>query len=162
MLQDLKIEGKLKEIVELARQAKVPVRQANKQQLGQIDRNHMGLALEVSAYPYAALEDLIAFSQKKDEQPFFLLLDLIQDPPKPRVAVAHRRIDGRTWGRHPPSSQAAQVTPSVVHASSGASEHLLIAQYNLAQAIDRFKKSSTSGSTVWTPITRRAHRISST
>ncbi len=39
-----------------------------------------------------------------------------------------------------PSSQAAQVTPSVVHASAGATEHLLIAQFNLVQAIDRLKK----------------------
>jgi len=39
-----------------------------------------------------------------------------------------------------PSRQAAQITPAVVHASSGASEHLLIAQYNLAQAIERMKQ----------------------
>jgi len=139
VLQDLKIEGKLKEIVELARQANVPVRQANKQQLGQIDRNHMGLALEVSAYPYAALEDLIVFSQKKDEPPFFLLLDLIQDPQNLGSLLRTAELMG-AHGVVIPSSQAAQVTPSVVHASSGASEHLLIAQYNLVQAIDRFKK----------------------
>lgn len=39
-----------------------------------------------------------------------------------------------------PSSQAAQVTPAVVNASSGAAEHLLIAQYNLVQAIERLKE----------------------
>jgi 23S rRNA (guanosine2251-2'-O)-methyltransferase len=38
-----------------------------------------------------------------------------------------------------PLAQSAQITPSVVHASSGAVEHLFVAQYNLAQAIDRLK-----------------------
>lgn len=139
VLQDLKLEGKLKEIVELARQNKVPVRQANKQQLGQIDRHHQGLALEVSAYPYAALEDLIAYSQKKNEPAFFLLLDLIQDPQNLGSLLRTAELMG-VHGVIIPSSQAAQVTPSVVHASSGATEHLLIAQYNLVQAIERLKK----------------------
>lgn len=137
--QDLKLDARLKEIMDLAREAKVPLRQANKQQLGQIDRNHMGLALEVSAYPYTALEDLIAFSAKKDEPPFFLLLDLIQDPQNLGSLLRTAELMG-VHGVIIPSSQAAQVTPSVVHASSGATEHLLIAQYNLVQAIERLKK----------------------
>ena len=137
--QDLKNEGKLKEIIELARQSKVPVRLANKQQLGQIDRNHMGLALEVSGYPYAALEDLFAYAKKRGEPAFFLLLDLIQDPQNLGSLLRTAEIMG-VHGVIIPSSQAAQVTASVVHASSGATEHLLIAQYNLVQAIERLKK----------------------
>jgi len=38
-----------------------------------------------------------------------------------------------------PTAQSAQITPTVVHASSGATEHLLVAQYNLAQAIEKLK-----------------------
>ena len=33
------------------------------------------------------------------------------------------------------------MTPAVVHASAGASEHLLVAQVNLAQALDTLKES---------------------
>jgi 23S rRNA (guanosine2251-2'-O)-methyltransferase len=39
-----------------------------------------------------------------------------------------------------PPRRAAGVTPAVVHASAGASEHLLVAQVNLAQALDTLKK----------------------
>ena len=35
-----------------------------------------------------------------------------------------------------PLARAAGVTPAVVHASAGASEHLLVAQANLAQALE--------------------------
>lgn len=137
--QDLRVEGRLKEIVEIARQNKINVRQANKQQLGQIDRNHQGLALEASGYPYASLDDLITFSKERAEPAFFLLLDLIQDPQNLGSLLRTAELMG-VHGVIIPSSQAAQVTPSVVHASAGATEHLLIAQFNLVQAIDRLKK----------------------
>ena len=39
-----------------------------------------------------------------------------------------------------PGRRAAGVTPAVVHASAGASEHLLVAQSNIAQAISVFKE----------------------
>jgi len=137
--QDVKIEGRLKDCIELARQNKIPVRMANKQQLAQIDRHHQGVALEASAYPYAALEDLIAHSKMQAEAPFFLLLDLIQDPQNLGSLLRTAELM-HVHGVIMPSSQAAQVTPAVVNASSGAAEHLLIAQYNLVQAIERLKE----------------------
>jgi 23S rRNA (guanosine2251-2'-O)-methyltransferase len=137
--QDVKIEGRLKDSVELARQSKVPVRMANKQQLAQIDRHHQRVALEASDYPYAALEDLIAHSKAQAEAPFFLLLDLIQDPQNLGSLLRTAELM-HVHGVIMPSSQAAQVTPAVVNASSGAAEHLLIAQYNLVQAIERLKE----------------------
>ena len=136
--QDLRVEGRLKESVELARQYKLPVRMATKQQLGQIDRHNQGVALEANDYPYVTLEDMISYSQEQDEAPFFLLLDLIQDPQNLGALLRTAELM-RVHGVIIPSSQAAQVTPAVVSASSGASEHLMIAQYNLVQAIQRLK-----------------------
>ncbi|MEL7626429.1 MAG: 23S rRNA (guanosine(2251)-2'-O)-methyltransferase RlmB [Anaerolineaceae bacterium] len=137
--QDLRIEGRLKDSVEFAQQYKVPVRMANKQQMAQIDKHSQGIALEASAYPYAALEDLIKYSETQEEPPFFLLLDLIQDPQNLGSLLRTAELM-HVHGVIIPSSQAAQVTPSVVNASSGATEHLLIAQYNLVQAIERLKQ----------------------
>jgi 23S rRNA (guanosine2251-2'-O)-methyltransferase len=39
-----------------------------------------------------------------------------------------------------PLARTVEVTPAVVNASSGASEHLLVAQSNLVQAIERLKE----------------------
>ncbi|NLE93149.1 MAG: RNA methyltransferase, partial [Chloroflexi bacterium] len=110
-----------------------------RQQLDTIDRHNQGIALEASEYPYAALEDLFARAKASGEPPFFLLLDLIQDPQNLGSLLRSAELMG-VHGVVIPSSQAAQITPTVVHASSGGSEHLLIAQYNLAQAIDRMKQ----------------------
>jgi 23S rRNA (guanosine2251-2'-O)-methyltransferase len=44
-----------------------------------------------------------------------------------------------------PLARSVGVTPAVVNASSGASEHLLVAQVNLSQAIDELRQAD-----VWT------------
>ena len=136
--RNVRPEGHLPEILKLAQARRLPVREASREQLDQMSTHHQGVALEVSAYPYAALEDLIAFSRQQAEAPFFLLLDLIQDPQNLGSLLRTADIMG-VHGVIIPLAQSAQITPSVVHASSGAVEHLFVAQYNLAQAIDRLK-----------------------
>ncbi len=138
LLRGVKLDGHLPEIIRMAQERKVQVLEAQRQQLDAIDSRNQGIALETSEYPYAALEDLFAKAAVSGQPPFFLLLDLIQDPQNLGSLLRTAELMG-VHGVVIPSSQAAQVTPAVVHASSGATEHLLIAQYNLAQAIDRMK-----------------------
>lgn len=139
LLRGIKLDGHLPEILKMAKERNLQVFEAQRQQLDVIDRHNQGIALEVSEYPYAALEDLFVHAQTSGEAPFFLLLDLIQDPQNLGSLLRTAELMG-VHGVVIPSSQAAQITPGVVHASSGGSEHLLIAQYNLAQAIDRIKE----------------------
>jgi 23S rRNA (guanosine2251-2'-O)-methyltransferase len=139
LAQGIRSEGRIPEIIEMARERRLRIEEAPRDGLDPLGYNHQGVAVDCSIYPYAALEDLISHSISVGEPPFFLLLDLIQDPQN--LATLLRTAE--TMGVHGvviPSSQAAQINPTVVHASSGACEHLLIAQYNLVQAIERFKK----------------------
>jgi len=139
LLRGIKLDGHLPEILKMAKERNLQVFEAQRQQLDVIDQHNQGIALEASEYPYAALEDLFVHAQTSGEPPFFLLLDLIQDPQNLGSLLRTAELMG-VHGVVIPSSQAAQITPGVVHASSGGSEHLLIAQYNLAQAIDRIKE----------------------
>jgi 23S rRNA (guanosine2251-2'-O)-methyltransferase len=139
LAKGIRSEGRLDQIVSLARERNLPLQTVDRDRLEQIDSHNQGLALEVSSYPYQALEDLIAYSKTKSEPPFFLLLDLIQDPQNLGSLLRSAEIFG-VHGVILPSTNAAQVNPTVVHASSGATEHLHIAQFNLAQAIDRLKQ----------------------
>ena len=135
----IKPEGQLPQILQIAQARRLPIEEAPRSQLDVLADHHQGVALETSSYPYAALEDLLAYSQRQPEPPFFLLLDLIQDPQNLGSLLRTAEAMG-VHGVVLPAHQAAQITPSVVHASSGASEHLFIAQYNLAQAISRLKE----------------------
>ena len=101
------------------------------------------MALEVSEYPYSNLLDMLERAERRKEPPFLLILDLLQDPQNLGTLLRTAEAVG-VHGVLLPLRRTATVTPAVVHASSGACEHLLIAQLNLAQAIAALK-----GSNIW-------------
>ena len=138
LARGIKMEGQLPDILRLAKQRGLTAEEAPRDKLDALSSHHQGVALEASAYPYAALEDLIQNAKSQPEPPFFLLLDLIQDPQNLGTLLRSAEAFG-VHGVIMPSAQSAQITPTVVHASSGATEHLLVAQYNLAQAMERLK-----------------------
>ncbi len=138
LARGIKMEGQLPEVLRLATLRGLTAEEAPRDKLDALSSHHQGVALEASAYPYAALEDLIQNAKNQSEPPFFLLLDLIQDPQNLGTLLRTAEVVG-VHGVVIPSAQAAQITPTVVHASSGATEHLLVAQYNLAQAIEKLK-----------------------
>lgn len=130
-------DARLREIVDLAWARGVSVHEADRHRLGLLagDRHHQGVALEVGPYPYVLLEDILERARGAGEPPFLLLLDLLQDPQNLgtllRTAEA-MGVHGVILGER----RAVGVTPAVVHASSGATEWLSIAQVtNLAQAM---------------------------
>ncbi len=76
--------------------------------------------------------------KKQNEQPFILLLDSLNDPQNFGTLIRTAEAVG-VHGIIIPLAHAVEVTPAVVNASSGASEHMRIARSNLAQAIDALK-----------------------
>jgi 23S rRNA (guanosine2251-2'-O)-methyltransferase len=131
-------KGRLSEIIALARQQKIKIERVARSRLDSIHRQHQGVALQVSDYPYQDLEDSLQLAEKRGEPPFVLLLDALQDPQNLGTLLRTAEAVG-VHGVVIPLARTAQVTPAVVNASSGASEHLLIAQANLSQAISMLK-----------------------
>ncbi len=131
-------KGRLAEILKMAPQRKLKVERVPRQQIDAMGENPQGVALEVSAYPYAAIQDILTYAKERQEPLFVLLLDVIQNPQNLGTLLRTAEAVG-VHGVVVPLARAAGVTPAVVHASVGASEHLLVAQYNLAQAIDLIK-----------------------
>ncbi len=139
LAQGVKPQGHLEDIVNLSRKYKVPIEVVKRNYLDGIDPHHQGLALEVGGYPYSDLEAIIQRAQNRQEPVFVLILDLIQDPQNLGTLLRSAEAFG-VHGVVLPTARAASVTPAVVNASSGATEMLLIAQHNLAQAMDRLKE----------------------
>jgi 23S rRNA (guanosine2251-2'-O)-methyltransferase len=133
------VQGRLAEIIDLARTRKIPVDFVKRNHLDGIDSHHQALALEVEPYPYSDLEAIIRKAKSQNEPVFVLLLDLIQDPQNLGSLLRSAEAFG-VHGVVIPAARAASVTPAVVNASSGATELLLIAQQNIAQAMDRLKE----------------------
>jgi 23S rRNA (guanosine2251-2'-O)-methyltransferase len=132
-------KGRLAEILQLAGARRLPVEQPPRPRLDTIHDGHQGVALECSAYPYLDLADLLDQGQTRTESPFLLILDTLQDPQNLGTLLRTAEAVG-VHGILLPLKHTVLVTPAVVSASSGASEHLLVAQANLAQAIAVLKE----------------------
>ncbi|MFM8322405.1 MAG: 23S rRNA (guanosine(2251)-2'-O)-methyltransferase RlmB [Chloroflexota bacterium] len=132
-------KGRLAEVIGLARKQGVAVENPPRARLDTISDGHQGAALECSAYPYSALLDILELARQRQEAPFVLVLDTLQDPQNLGTLLRTAESVG-VHGVLLPLRQTVTVTPAVVNASSGASEHLLVAQANLAQAIAALKE----------------------
>jgi 23S rRNA (guanosine2251-2'-O)-methyltransferase len=136
--QGVKERGRLEQIISLAHQRKIHVQRVSRPKLDNIHRQHQGVVLQASGYPYRGLIDILSLADERGEDPFLLLLDTLQDPQNLGTLLRTAEAVG-VHGVVIPKARTAMVTPAVVNASSGASEHLLITQANLAQAIASLK-----------------------
>jgi 23S rRNA (guanosine2251-2'-O)-methyltransferase len=131
-------KGRLDEILELSRSLDLKVEWMPRSQIESLGSGHQGVALEVNGYPYCDLFDILEKADQRGEPPLILILDTLQDPQNLGTLLRTAEAVG-VHGILLPYRRTATVTPAVVSASSGASEHLLITQTNLAQAIDALK-----------------------
>ena len=132
-------KGRIPEIISLAKQNQISLEQVDRSVLNEYADNPQGVALQTSGYPYANLQDIFDKAEQQSEALFMLMLDQLQDPQNLGTLIRSAEIFG-VHGIVMPAHRAAGITPAVVNASSGASEHLLISQNNLAQAIDMVKE----------------------
>ena len=135
-------KGRMTEILDLAQKRKIPIERVPRSRLDKLGENHQGVSLEASGYPYTGLEDILENAMARSELLFVLLLDTLQNPQNLGTLLRTAEAVG-VHGVIIPAHRAAEITPAVVSASAGASEHMLVAQANLANAIDRLKETDT-------------------
>lgn len=134
--------GTLGEVVKLAEAAEVPVERIDRHDLDRQLRqvNHQGVALECSDYPYVELEECLELADTRGEAAFLLLLDHLQDPQNVGTLLRTAEAVG-CHGVVIPGRRAAEITPAVVNASSGATEHLnIVVVTNLARTIEEVQR----------------------
>ena len=131
------------DILRLAREKKIEVSRMPDEELRRISgtEKHQGVAAVLhEEFRYYDIEDLIAFWKEKGGQAFFLILDSIQDPQNLGALVRTANAAG-VHGIIIPKDRASEVTPAVVKASAGATEHTRIArEVNVSRAIERLKE----------------------
>ncbi len=142
LAEGMKKDDLLESIQALARSRELAVRMLPRPafdgQLG--DVNHQGVALETGPYPYAEAEAFTARARLLKEPPFILVLDHIQDPQNLGSIFRSAEAAG-VQGVIIPDRRAAEVTPAVVRASAGASEHLPVRRVvNLVNAMNELKE----------------------
>lgn len=133
--------GQMQPIINLAKELNVLVQFVPKKKLDDMaEGNHQGVVAQVAAYQYAELDDLFALAEKRQEQPFFLLLDEIEDPHN--LGSIMRTADAT--GAHGiiiPKRRAVGLTATVAKTSTGAIEHIPVVRVtNMARTIEELKE----------------------
>ena len=133
----VKEDSRIRDALSVAARRSIQVEYVERRELDELTAgaNHQGLALAASAYPYASLEEVM------EREGTVLVLDHLQDPQN--VGTLLRAADAAAVaGVVIPRDRSAEVTSSVVNASAGAVEHVLVAQQaNLVRSIEALKES---------------------
>lgn len=134
-------KGTAAQLLSLAAERGVPLRRVSREQLDDLGTvNHQGVAAQVGPYPYVETEAILDLAQQRQEPPFLLLLDCLQDPQNLGTLLRTAEVVG-VHGVVIPRHRAAEITPAVSNASAGAVEHLLVAQVtNLARSMEELKE----------------------
>jgi 23S rRNA (guanosine2251-2'-O)-methyltransferase len=132
--------GHLSDAIRLAQQRSIPIQRVKREMLDRMTDSHQGLVAEVDEYPYVEIDDMLDLAKQRDEPPLILLLDVIQNPQNLGTLLRTAEAVG-AHGVIIPQRRGVEVTQAVVNASSGASEHVLVARVvNLVAALTELKE----------------------
>src|SRR5881227_2182400 len=129
-------------ILEEAERRRIPIEMVPRFRLDQLSHGavHQGCIALVEERRYASLEQILAYAESKNEAPFLLILDAIQDVNNLGSLLRTAEAAG-VHGVILPERRAAEVNATVIKTSAGATEHLLIAQEtNLTRTIEFLKE----------------------
>lgn len=134
--------GPLVTIAAEARKRGVMVVPVPKEKLDQMSEtgHHQGVILNLSAVVYSTVDEILVKAKEKEEPPFLILLDGIEDPHNLGAIIRTANLAG-AHGVIIPKHRSASVNATVAKASAGAVYHTLIAKVtNIAQTIESLKE----------------------
>jgi 23S rRNA (guanosine2251-2'-O)-methyltransferase len=132
----------IERIKELARQNSVPVVEVNKQKFRELvnDTTTQGVVALVGTKEYVSVDTLLRSAKEKNQAPFLLVLDEIQDPQNLGAIIRTAECVG-AHGVIIPKHHAATVNQTVSKTSAGASEQVLIAKVtNIVTTLEELKE----------------------
>jgi 23S rRNA (guanosine2251-2'-O)-methyltransferase len=135
-------EGSIKKLLGMAKEKNLVIQYVERQKLDEISESHahQGVIAQVSEYSYWDLDELIAETKKKDEDPFFIILDEINDPHNLGAIIRTADAVG-AHGVIIPKRRSVNVTPVAIKASAGAIEYVPVCKVtNIVNTIKRLKE----------------------
>jgi 23S rRNA (guanosine2251-2'-O)-methyltransferase len=135
------VKGQAQQIIVLAKEKGISIQSVPKKKIDQmVEGNHQGVVAQVAAYEYSEVDDILKAAEDKNEAPFILLLDEIEDPHN--LGSIMRTADAT--GAHGiiiPKRRAVGLTATVAKSSTGAIEYIPVARVtNMARTIEELKE----------------------
>ena len=133
--------GSINKILAMARERNVIIVEKDKRQMEQMAQtpNYQGVIAIVPPFKYCEIEDILEDAKNKNEDPFVLILDGIEDPHNLGSIIRTAETAG-IHGVIIPKRRAASVNSTVSKVSAGAVEHMKIARVtNISDSIQKLK-----------------------
>ena len=134
--------GSILEIIAKAKERKVIINEIEKSKLDKMAQsdNHQGVIAIVPPYEYSDVEEILEYAKSKNEDPFVIILDEIEDPHNLGSIIRTAECCG-VHGIIIPKRRAASVNSTVLRTSVGAAEHVKIARVNnIVETIKELKE----------------------
>ena len=134
--------GSINKIIAIARERKIIVVEKDKKQMEEMaqEENYQGVIAIVPPFEYVEIEDILQTAKERNEEPFILILDGIEDPHNLGSIIRTAETAG-VHGIIIPKRRAASVNSTVNKTSAGAVEYMKIARVtNISETISRLKE----------------------
>lgn len=135
-------DGPIQTVLREAKKQNSIVNFVKKERLDQMSETgrHQGVIAHVAAYEYSTVEEILDRAREKNEPPFIIMLDGIEDPYNLGSIIRTANQAG-AHGVIIPKRRAVGLTATVAKASAGAIHYLPIAKVtNLVKTIEELKK----------------------
>jgi len=133
--------GSINEIIAKAREAKVVLVEVDKSKLDYMAENNQGVVAVVPPFNYCEVEDILNLAKSKNEDPFILVLEGIEDPHNLGSIIRTAETAG-IHGIIIPKRRNVAVNSTVTKVSTGATTYMKIARVNnLNETIRKLKES---------------------
>ena len=134
--------GSINKILGIAKERKIIVVEKDKRQMDEMaqEENYQGVIAIVPPFEYVEISDILEVAKERNEDPFVIVLDGIEDPHNLGSIIRTAETAG-VHGVIIPKRRAASVNSTVNKASAGAVEHMKIARVtNISDAIEELKQ----------------------
>jgi len=131
----------IEKIRQMAKRNRVPCVEVGKQKFRDLvsDTTTQGVVAVVGTKAYVEVDDILAVAKERNEPPFVLILDEIEDPQNLGALIRTAECAG-VHGGVIPKHHAATVNQTVSKTSAGASEHLPVAKVtNIVATLEELK-----------------------
>ena len=131
--------GSINEIIARAKEKKVVLVEVEISKLDNMAENHQGVVAIVPPFNYCEVEDILELAKEKEEDPFILILDGIEDPHNLGSIIRTAETAG-VHGIIIPKRRNVQVNSTVSKVSTGATTYVKVARVNnLNETIRKLK-----------------------
>lgn len=123
--------GSINKILGIAKERKIIVVEKDKKQMDEMaqEENYQGVIAIVPPFEYVEISDILEVAKERNEDPFVIVLDGIEDPHNLGSIIRTAETAG-VHGIVIPKRRAASVNATVNKVSAGAVEHMKIARVN--------------------------------